>query len=67
MNNKTKSKKLVVGDLVILKGDHPFSGYKGEIVSFDLVMGIERPKIRLFDMQGHEVYVMKPEHMQVKR
>jgi len=50
-----------VGDVVVLTGTHPFKGERGEIVSFDFV-GLHkreyRPKVRLFDMGDHEVYIM---------
>lgn len=42
-----------------MSGPHPFAGHTGEIVAIEVVMGKLRPRVRLHDMQGHEVFVMR--------
>ncbi len=56
-----------VGDTVLLCGSHPFAGKKGEIVAIQEVMGLPRPRVRIFDMQDHEVFVMRQGDLAVLR
>lgn len=56
-----------VGDTVLLCGSHPFAGHKGEIVAIQEVMGLPRPRVRIFDMQDHEVFVMRQGDLAVLR
>ena len=59
VKQKTVKYQFDVGQTVELTGTHPFKGHKGEIVSLDQLGGFgTRPRVRLFDMQGHEVYIM---------
>lgn len=65
--SKTPPEGPKVGDTVELIRGHVWSGHRGEIVGFDVVLGKRRPKVRLYDVQDHEVYVMNEHHMRVLR
>lgn len=68
---KSKEPKLElfeVGQTVRLGGTHPFKGHMGKIVAFQKI-GLRpnevRPRVRLFDMHDHEVFIMVDSDAQI--
>ena len=57
--------KLKVGQTVKLIGKHPFAGHTGEVVAIQPVLGKNRPRIRIHDMNDHEVFVMDESDVKV--
>jgi hypothetical protein len=61
----TTNGPIEIGDTVELIGSHPFAGHKGEVVGFNEFGNLNtgkkfrRPRVRLFDMCNHEVFVMR--------
>lgn len=58
--------KFKVGDTVRIKGNHPWAGHEGKVVSLDEIsttmsnrnLGPKKARVKLYDTQGHECYIM---------
>lgn len=58
--------KFKVGQIVLFKGSHPWSTYKGEVVGIEplVLFGKSCPRVYLFDT-GQECYITKEDDADV--
>lgn len=60
-----KVNKSIVGKLVMIQGDHPWSGHTGEVVETTTRGNKRRVKVRLHDTQGHECFVFNESEFKI--
>ena len=62
---KTDREEIKSGDMVRFINDSPWVGCTGEVTGFSTIMNKERAKVRIHDMNDHEVFVMDLRHVKV--